>query len=72
MNIDQMLDICDRALPKVTGAVVWFALVCGVLLAAVQITMYADRLYLAGLERSAAAEAVAQNPSHGGNEWQTK
>lgn len=71
MNIDRMLDICDRALPRVTGAVVWLALVCGALLAAVQITMYADRLYLAGLERSA-AETIAQNPLHGGNGWQRK
>lgn len=71
MNTDRMLDFCDRALHRVHGTVVWFALVCGALLAAVQITMYADRLYLAGLERSA-AETVAQNPSHGVGEWQTK
>lgn len=72
MNTDRLLDFCDRALSRVTGAVVWFALVCGALLAAAQITMYADRLYLAGLERSAAAESVAQSPSHGGGKWQTK
>lgn len=72
MNTDRLLNFCDRALHRVHGTVIWFALVCGTLLAAAQITMYADRLYLAGLEQSAAAEAVAQNPSHGGGEWQTK